>query len=117
MAKDKAKESEEKGPELEKEAEKPAEKAPKEPEKAPKEAEKAPSKKELALSHLKDLAAFVHEKSDDNLHQDHGLNKIHVGLIREFADKKAKNKEINLSDGHMETLALVHAKLKKAKKL
>lgn len=62
---------------------------------------------------LAEVMKIVNLHTDDQLHSDLKMNKVHVGMLRELSEKP---KHI-LSDGNCEMIWLSHEKLKKSGKL
>lgn len=75
------------------------------------------SKDEESHFHLDQLTAFCKGKKEEHLLRDHGIGRVHSGLILEMADSKKRNKLSHFSDGHREVLANNYKKLVHAGKI
>lgn len=60
--------------------------------------------------YLDQLANLCEGKQDEEIKQ-LGIHPVHLGLIREFSEKKKKGKQVLFSDGNIEMLELVHKKV------
>lgn len=70
-----------------------------------------------AHAHLDALLKFCKGKKEEHLLRDHGINRVHSGMILEMGENKAKGRLTHFSDGHREMLKSNYNALVKAGKI